>query len=176
MIFIVYAKNYAGDCYHMYNPNTGHGTETRDIMQLHHIYYGKPKDREEVVVYLHIALPFEPEDAEAREGVTLNSSEPKVICKVDEKELSTVHTRLGRVVKPLVLYMKEYSTDGVEVALSTMHQNYYIQLCKLNYKEMKNIEISAVGAGLGGGFDHTSELKVMKFKEVMNGPESKKWK
>ena len=41
---------------------------------------------------------------------------------------------------------------------------------------MKNIEIAAEGAGLGGGFDHTSELKVKKFKEVMNGPDDKKWK
>ena len=43
------------------------------------------------------------------------------------------------------------------------------QLCELDDKEMKNIEISAVGAGLGSGFDHTGKLKVMKFKEVMNG-------
>ena len=33
-----------------------------------------------------------------------------------------------------------------------------------------------VGAGLGGRLDHTSELKVMKFKEAMNGPGSNKWK
>ena len=41
---------------------------------------------------------------------------------------------------------------------------------------MKNIEISAVGAGLCGGFIHTSEIKVMKFKEAMNRQESNKWK
>ena len=38
------------------------------------------------------------------------------------------------------------------------------------------MEIAAVGAGLGGGFDHTYNLKVMKFKEVMNWPDSNKWK
>ena len=41
---------------------------------------------------------------------------------------------------------------------------------------MKNIESAALGAGLGGEFDHTSKLKVIKFKEVMNGPDSKKRK
>ena len=41
-------------------------------------------------------------------------------------------------------------------------------------KETKNIKIAAAGAGLGDGFNHTSELKVMKFKEAMKG--SNKWK
>ena len=46
-------------------------------------------------------------------------------------------------------------------------------MCKLDDKEMKNIETAAVRAGLGGEFDHTSELKVMKFKELMNRPDYK---
>ena len=62
--------------------------------------------------------------------------------------------------------MKEYGSVLVEGALSTIHQNYYAQLCKLD----------EWGVGLGGGFDHTSELKVMKFKEAMNGPGSDQWK
>ena len=42
MVFIGDAKNHAGDCYHMYNLNTGYMTETRDITWLHHMYYCKP--------------------------------------------------------------------------------------------------------------------------------------
>ena len=49
-------------------------------------------------------------------------------------------------------------------------------MCELGDEETKNIEISAVGAGLGSAFDHTSEQKVLKFKEAMNGPDSGKWK
>ena len=64
----------------------------------------------------------------------------------------------------------------VEGVLSIIHQNYYAQLCELDDKETKNIEIAAVGAGLGGGLDHTIKLKVMKFKDVMNWPNSDKWK
>ena len=67
--------------------------------------------------------------------------------KDNKKEWSTVRMKLGRVVKPLVLYMKEYGTKG---ALSSIHQNCYTQLCKLDDKEMKNIKIAALGAGLGG--------------------------
>ena len=86
MIFIGYAKNQAGDCHHMYNPNRRYTTEMRDITWLHCMYYGKPEARDEVIVYLQVALPFEPKNAEAREGVILNASEPKVKSKDDEKE------------------------------------------------------------------------------------------
>ena len=71
--------------------------------------------------------------------------------------------------------MKEYGTNDVEGVLSTIHQNYFAQLCELDNEEMKNIEIAAVGAGLGSWFDHTSKLMVMKLKEVMNGLDNDKW-
>ena len=74
--------------------------------------------------------------------------------------------RSSKVMKPMVLYMKEYNNDRVEGELSTIHQNYYTQLYKLDDKEMKNIEI----AGLGCGFHHTSKLKVKKFKEALKVP------
>ena len=106
----------------------------------------------------------------------MNAFETKVKSKDDKKEWSTVHMRSGRVVKPLVPYMKEDGTDQVEGALSTIHQHYYTQLCELDDKETKNIEIAAVGAVLGGKFDHTSKLKVMKFKEALIGSGSNKWK
>ena len=86
MIFIGYAKNHAGDYYHVYNPNIGYVTEMRDIMWLHHMYYGKPEARDEDIVYPQVALPFKPEDAEARKGVTMNASEPKVKSKGEKKE------------------------------------------------------------------------------------------
>ena len=131
-IFVGHVKNHAGDCYRMYNPNTGYVTETRDIMWLYHMYYGKPEARDEAIVYPQVVLPFEPDDAEAREGVMFNASEPKVKSKNDKKEWSNLHMRSGRVVKPLVLYMREFSTNSIEGALSTIHQNCYAQLHKLD--------------------------------------------
>ena len=85
-IFIHYAKNHAGDCYHIYNPITRHMAVMRDVMWLCCVHYGKPEDRDKVVVYPQVVLLFEPEDAEARESVTLNASEPKVKSKDDEQE------------------------------------------------------------------------------------------
>ena len=58
---------------------------------------------------------------------------------------------MGRDVKPLVLYMKEFGTDGIEGVLSTIHKNYYAQLWELDDEETYKIEIAAVGAGLDGG-------------------------
>ena len=55
-------------------------------MQLHCMYFGKPEAKDKVAVYLQLALPFEPEDAEEREGVTLNAAEPKNESKDDKKE------------------------------------------------------------------------------------------
>ena len=86
MIFISYAKNHYGDCYLMHNPNTGYVTEMRDTMWLHHMYYGKPEAKDKVTVYLLVALPLEPEDAEAREGMMLNVSWPKVESKDNNKK------------------------------------------------------------------------------------------
>jgi hypothetical protein len=36
-------------------------------------------------------------------------------------------------------------------------------------------EVALVGAGLGGGFEHTSELRTMKYKDAMKSPDKKKW-
>jgi hypothetical protein len=36
-------------------------------------------------------------------------------------------------------------------------------------------EYAAVGAGIGGGFDNTNELCVMKYSEAVHGPDKKKW-
>ena len=48
-------------------------------------------------------------------------------------------------------------------------------MCEVDDEETKNIKIATLGAGLGSKFDHTSKLKVMKFKESMNEPGSDKW-
>jgi hypothetical protein len=34
---------------------------------------------------------------------------------------------------------------------------------------------AAVGAGIGGGFENTNELRVMKYSEAVHGPDKKKW-
>ena len=38
-MFVGYADNHSGDCYRMYNPNTGRVMETRDVIFLHRIFF-----------------------------------------------------------------------------------------------------------------------------------------
>ena len=38
-MFIEYVNNHTGDCYRMYNPNTGRVMETRDVIFLHRMFY-----------------------------------------------------------------------------------------------------------------------------------------
>ena len=37
------------------------------------------------------------------------------------------------------------------------------------------MEFANVGAGIGGGFENTMELKPMKYKEAINRPDRKAW-
>ena len=71
----------------------------------------------------------------------------------------------------ILCILKEDGSDKIEGAFTTIHQNYRTQLCKVNEDETKNINIAAVGARLGGGFDYTSKLKVIKLKKAMKQPE-----
>ena len=98
MIFLSYAKNNVGHCYCMYKFITGYVTEATKIMWLYPMHYGKPEISNKVVVYTHVALLLEVE--EAREGVVLNASEPKTESNDKENEWNTLCVRLDRAVKP----------------------------------------------------------------------------
>jgi hypothetical protein len=56
-----------------------------------------------------------------------------------------------------------YSTDMSEIALLAMHH-------------MQSTEFANAGAGIGCGFKNTNKLKVMNYKEAVNGPAGKRWK
>ncbi len=49
-----------------------------------------------------------------------------------------------------------------------------LEVLQNNHKEM--IEYVNFGAGIGGGFTNTLELRVMKYHEAINEPSGKAWK
>jgi hypothetical protein len=59
-------------------------------------------------------------------------------------------------------------TIGTEV---TVLANYYQCLEDTGGK----MELANVGAGIGGGFENTMELRLMKYKEAINKLERKAW-
>ena len=65
-----------------------------------------------------------------------------------------------------------------------MVQNYHDCLAELDNEEFQaNVEVANayteflnIGAGIGCGFKNTSELKPMKYKAAINGPDGEAWK
>ena len=43
------------------------------------------------------------------------------------------------------------------------------------YLMVENLELNLMGAGIGGRFTNTNELKVMNFKQAMRSPDADKW-
>ena len=66
------------------------------------------------------------------------------------------------VVKETGYYDKFNLVDSTEVVMLAM---YHMQIS----------ELANVGAGVGGGFENTKELKVMNYKEAVNGPDGMHW-
>ena len=73
-----------------------------------------------------------------------------------------------------------YVGSGNEVVAGcAAFQNYYSCLQEIEASEFKqNLEVQNtymeyqnVGAGVGGGFENTAELRPMKYKEAINGPD-----
>jgi hypothetical protein len=62
-------------------------------------------------------------------------------------------------------------------------QNYFSLLAELDNEEVDlnselanlYVEYLNAGAGFGGGFENTNELKPMKYKQAINGPDAKEW-
>ena len=66
------------------------------------------------------------------------------------------------VVKETGYYNMFNVVDSTEVAMLAMHH-------------MQLSEFANIGAGVGGGFENTKELKVMDYKEAVNGPDDMHW-
>ena len=45
----------------------------------------------------------------------------------------------------------------------------------MHYESEVTEEMSCVGAGIGGSFSHSSELKVLNHKQLMKSNEKKEW-
>ena len=103
-------------------------------------------------------------------------------------------TRSGRAVRspdrliesaaPVVGFTRQEAVGKME--LSNVEANYYAALMNLSCAETDNVELeeldaihlqeyACVGAGIGGGFQNTKELHVMKFKEAMASEDKVEW-
>jgi hypothetical protein len=44
------------------------------------------------------------------------------------------------------------------------------------YMSLQSMELVRIGAGVGGGIKHTSELKVLNDKKAMQRPDAEEWR
>jgi hypothetical protein len=83
-------------------------------------------------------------------------------------------TRSGRTVR-----RPERFKESAVTAVTQAEQNYYEALLEISTafidKSKGDDELAVVGAALGGGFEHTAELRPMKFKEAMATKDKAKW-
>ena len=64
--------------------------------------------------------------------------------------------------------------ETITVAVNAENVSDYLQMIReVNEIEFEKEEFCAAGAGIRGGFTHTTELKVLKFDEAVNRSDKK---
>ena len=131
--------------YYATSDTTDYGAEPVVILEL-----SQPDDTEEDDI--------EDDDNNRNRTATAKAGEDENESEMNESENSdsnqdktlewTTVIRSGLTVRPTMRYIEEIGTTAAEV-------NYFATLLDLD-------EFGLVGVGIGGGFNHTSELHVMK--------------
>ena len=140
-MFIGYAKDHAGDVYHMWDPNTNRIHETCDIIWLKRMFFKKPNPAFKVVA----PVQFNPDDpyndmeagdnVEFREGENedgdksgiadmdlTNMADEGEEALEDVQEEEGTMTRSGRVITRPARLIKEMVACSYEISLSVAEQ------------------------------------------------------
>jgi hypothetical protein len=200
-----YNQNHGQNSHRMYNPKMSRVVITRDIIWLGRMFYPQ-RDTKVTLQLPIVSVPISSVQAsnetnnevdtlevtiqtpKEREGTHMDSSLEKTDgwtvhrtrsgCKVGRKDgqydLSTGKTIMWSDV---VVATEESSTKS-------MAQLNHYDVLGIGENEMQVIKSHNdaltkyvnIGAGIGGGFTNTQELKVMKYHEAINGPDGDAWK
>jgi hypothetical protein len=206
MMFVGCAEEHAGNCYRMYNSVTLQICESRDIIWIGRMYFttenckktmflpviavpitnGMSNEGMKVTEVMKVTLP----NYDSGEGKTTNAVTPKPSSK---EGWMTVTTRKGRQVTPPSRYdpatgkMVTWNVTATEVDIEvkkTVNMGYYDIFNVTDNAEVTTIavnhnlfaKLANAGAGVGGGFANTQELKVVTYNEAINGPDGNLWK
>ncbi len=180
-MFVGYALDHPGDCYRMWNPETKRVHETRDVIWLRRMFYTTPAKENDIVTgpvnIVDVEVPAAEGDNTAGEGNGGDDDDENAAAAPPAQQ-PTVTTRAGRTViapQRLIAEMSAPATDGYEIALTMAERNYYEAMKQFPDGEFAPGEVALVGAGLGGGFENTHELHVMKYDEAMASADKEKW-
>jgi hypothetical protein len=175
-MFVGYADDHSSDCYEMLNWETKRIMQTRDVRWLNKMYF-QPNEAQEASdqetgseASESEEESDEPDDLKAPKGPdegiddqlashSENSDGRPESLSSDARALPD--SKSGRS-RRLPEWAKGYQFTHLDAS-----QGY------LSQDEIE--EIMAVGAGIGGGFQSTAELKPMKFQEAMKTKDKEAW-
>ena len=85
-------------------------------------------------------------------------------------------TRSGRaIVPPDILIETTTPYTDADLAGTAAELHYFGALSEPDNEEIAAFKLILVGAGMGGGFENTTELKVMNYKEATKGKNKNDW-
>eukprot|EP00957_Ditylum_brightwellii_P138425 10550537-Ditylum_brightwellii.AAC.1 len=180
-MLVGYALNHEDIIYRLWNPNSSNLHITRGVAWLKCMYYQQKTGNTEIVTGLTMKV---------RERVELETSEEAeqlldtaYIGNNDEAELGNTTIVLEEakdVIKSRGFQSFTTKRYDREVALSpqydmttmsiTCHQDNLHHIATMEYAPEDgcfDFEVAGVGAGIGGGFVHTWQLKAMKYEQAM---------
>ena len=178
-MLVGYADNHTGDCYEMLNWETKRIMLTRDVIWLNRMYFSQTGAEEEVVSEIPDIDENENEkeivnDEEIDTGGAMNEDEEDSDTDEEEYVQGSNLTKMGIATGLTTRSGRERRLPARLADGSTTYDVNALAETKISEEETQ--EIMAVGAGIGGGFNHTSELIPMKYDEAMNGPDAESWK
>ena len=168
-MFVGYSVDHDGDCFDMWHPKTNKVYITRDVIWLNRMYYSADC-QEGVVATSNLDATDDTEEEWPivdQQHPTAAENEPhgSGVLTTATQEIPAGTTRSGASFRDIAAANLAQNT----VQLTQAESNY------LQY--MKEFgEIACVGAGVGGGFDNTTELHVMKYNEAMKSRDKMHWK
>ena len=194
-MFVDYPTGHSGDTYEMWDPVTGGVHVTRDIIWLGRMFFERNGKVKPVLTDMSGTEAGKDEDGGAPEMEPGPEAEQQPVQQpvqqpqqqavqqqqqqVAPPEAPATTTRSGRTVKPVTRLIEEAEAQMAAVNAPNVNLNIEKNLFGMTeaeadyYDAMQRIankvemEIGLVGAGLGGGFDNTAELHVMKYDEAM---------
>jgi hypothetical protein len=179
-MFLGYALNHKDDCYRMWNPNTKKVSETCYIVFLNRMFFRTPTKP------VHKPQSADNEDLNSaqqdKRGGTITADfvtgddALTVVLSMDLSVPDTpvVNNNLGQS-KYGCTYRRTMHYDpatGHTIGAEATALAYYYQCLKDTDGKMK---FTNVGTVIGGGFENTMELKPIKYKGAINGPDRKAW-
>lgn len=155
--------------------------------------FDEEEESEEVANSKHVswadAQDEQPERAEPVAGENVVPTISASILRTRSGRTVSAPERLIEVMEPLVENLHGTAAELRYLSLIAECDNEEVNAFLANQREFSgcsielnlsslevNWESALVGAGVGGGFSHTDELKVMNYRQAMNSPDREAWK